>query len=85
MGFKGANEQFWIAFAIGPSAVKHLSRDATRHGMRELILNDNMSDVLANQKCRCKNRSLLMQNRRGGGLYAAETELSGFTWQGASR
>ena len=45
-------------------AVKHRSRDHHAHGTRILVLNDNMGVVLACQKGRCSNYSLLRIIRR---------------------
>ncbi|CAE7559605.1 ppt1 [Symbiodinium natans] len=45
-------------------AVKHIARDSRRHGQRFVILNDNMSVVLALQKGRCSSFSLLRLIRR---------------------
>ena len=45
-------------------AVKHRARDASRHGMHHLVLNDNMSVVLAVSKGRCSNYNLLRLVRR---------------------
>lgn len=46
------------------AAVKHRSRDHHRHRKKILILNDNMSVVLALQKGRCHNYGLLRIIRR---------------------
>ncbi|CAK9091403.1 Protease PrsW (Protease responsible for activating sigma-W) [Durusdinium trenchii] len=46
------------------AAVKHRSRDHHRHRKKILILNDNMSVVLALQKGRCHNYGLLRVIRR---------------------
>lgn len=45
-------------------AVKHRARDVNRHGMHHLVLNDNMSVVLAVSKGRCSNYNLLRLVRR---------------------
>ena len=45
-------------------AVRHRARDSEKHGKHVVVLNDNMSVVLAMQKGRCSNYGLLRILRR---------------------
>lgn len=67
------------------SAIRHASKDRSRHGKHLLVLNDNMSVVLAVQKGRCSNYGLLRILRRFLHTVWAQglgRTLGGFHWNG---